>query len=128
MREAIRLVDHLPEESPGHSQRLPVGNQDLFVRLLRATAKSRQASGTLWLAEAEDRIDRLGEAFAALRREFAERVQNAKLASMAEFAAGARPQTSPPPCGSPPPPPPDPPLLSSPHPIVAMPIFRSCAS
>jgi signal transduction histidine kinase len=61
----------------------------LLVRLLRATATARRASGAVWLADAERRIDGLADGLAALRAELDTRVRDAKLTSMAEFACGA---------------------------------------
>jgi signal transduction histidine kinase len=61
----------------------------LLARLLKATAEARRAAGSLWLSEAEARTDRLADALAGLRADLDARVRDAKLESMAQFAAGA---------------------------------------
>jgi signal transduction histidine kinase len=61
----------------------------LLARLLRATAQARRASGAVWLAESESRIDRLADTLAELRTDFQSRVRDSRLEGLAEFAAGA---------------------------------------
>jgi signal transduction histidine kinase len=60
-----------------------------WAKLLRATAAARRAGGAAWLSEAEDRYDRATEALQRLRADQAVALRDAKLASLAEFAAGA---------------------------------------
>jgi two-component system NtrC family sensor kinase len=67
-------------------QQVPI---KLLIRLLRATAQARRASGTFLLADCESQIDHLTGALAELRADIGTRVRDAKLASLAEFAAGA---------------------------------------
>jgi signal transduction histidine kinase len=85
---ARELADYLrePDDAADPETLTPL---PLLVRLLRATAQARRASGAVWLAEAEERTDRLADALADLRAEFDAEIRNAKLASLAEFAAGA---------------------------------------
>lgn len=61
----------------------------LMARLLRATAQARRASGAVWLAESESRVDRLADALTELRAHFRTRVRDSRLEALAEFAAGA---------------------------------------
>ncbi|MFO0849137.1 MAG: HAMP domain-containing sensor histidine kinase [Gemmataceae bacterium] len=61
----------------------------LLARLLRACAAARRANGTAWLAEAEDRFDRVCESLRAARQDQSDALRDAKLAGLAEFAAGA---------------------------------------
>lgn len=61
----------------------------LLVQLLQTTAAARRAGGATWLAESEDRVDALCETLADLRVNFESAVRDAKLAALAEFAAGA---------------------------------------
>lgn len=68
--------------APGHS---PL----LLARLMRACATARRANGTAWLAEAEDRLDRVCESLRAARQDQSDALRDAKLAGLAEFAAGA---------------------------------------
>lgn len=85
--EAARLVDQLPEPTP-------VSQPDsaprwIVTRLLRTCAQARRATGAVWLADAEARVDLLTESLASLRANFDDAVRAARLDSMAEFAAGA---------------------------------------
>ncbi len=59
------------------------------VRLLRAVAASRRQSGAVWQSDADARADRLAESLAQLRTDWHVELQEAKLAGLAEFAAGA---------------------------------------
>jgi signal transduction histidine kinase len=61
----------------------------LMARLLRATAQARRASGAVWLAESESRVDRLADALTELRAHFQTRLRDTRLEALAEFAAGA---------------------------------------
>ena len=61
----------------------------LLAKLLRTAATARRASGAVWLNAAEASIDRLTENLGDLRAEFDADLRDAKLASVAEFAAGA---------------------------------------
>ncbi|OWK47495.1 ATP-binding protein [Fimbriiglobus ruber] len=75
--------------APTAPQTLPPAPRWALIRLLRASAQARRATGSVWLAEAEGRIDHLTAALADLRSEFDTELRDAKLASVAEFAAGA---------------------------------------
>ena len=86
--EAERLVAALPQPGPTAAEVEPAP-KGLLVRLLNTTAVARRAGGVTWLAEAEDRVDALGDALAELRADFETAVRDAKLAGLAEFAAGA---------------------------------------
>jgi len=85
--EAVRILDQLPEPMPV-PQPEPAPRW-LLMRLLRTTAQARRATGAVWLAEAEARVDQLTETLGTLRGNFDEAVRAARLDSMAEFAAGA---------------------------------------
>ena len=61
----------------------------LFVRLLRLSAQARRSQAAVWLAAAEDRVDQLTQLLGELRGEFEFELRDAKLAGLAEFAAGA---------------------------------------
>jgi len=61
----------------------------LLPRLLRMTAKALSKSGAERLLAAEDRIDELVQTLANSRSDFELALRDAKLASLAEFAAGA---------------------------------------
>jgi signal transduction histidine kinase len=79
--DVVRTVDP-PDVDPG----LP----DWAVgRLLRAVADGRRRGGQVWLAEADGRADRLADALAGLRADWEREVLQARLAGLAEFAAGA---------------------------------------
>ena len=58
-------------------------------RLLRAVAATRRSSGAVWQADADARADRLADALARLRADWDAELRDAKLAGLAEFAAGA---------------------------------------
>jgi signal transduction histidine kinase len=85
---ARELADYLPEPDDA-AEAETLTPLPLLVRLLRATAQAHRATGAVWLADAEERTDRLADALADLRAEFDTEIRDAKLASLAEFAAGA---------------------------------------
>ena len=60
-----------------------------IVRLLRSVAAGRRASGAIWQADADARADRLADSLAKLRADWDVELRDAKLAGLAEFAAGA---------------------------------------
>ncbi|MGL6075699.1 MAG: sensor histidine kinase [Fimbriiglobus sp.] len=62
---------------------------ELFVRLLRSTAQARRHELAGPLAVAEERIEKLTELLSELRQDFEHELRDAKLAGLAEFAAGA---------------------------------------
>lgn len=61
----------------------------LLPRLLKATAQARGRTAQTWMAPLEDRIDALVEQLAEARLDFDNRLRDAKLDALAEFAAGA---------------------------------------
>ena len=61
----------------------------LLPRLLRKTAQARGRTARSWIAPLEDRIDSLVGQLAEARLDFDHRLRDAKLAALAEFAAGA---------------------------------------
>ncbi len=61
----------------------------ILAKLLRSAAVARRATGAVWLSAAEGTIDRLVDNLGELRAEFATNLRDAKLESIAEFAAGA---------------------------------------
>lgn len=68
-----------------------VGDADLKLlpRLLRATAKLRQRTGQVLVPDLERQIDQLTAALAKTRAEFDATMKDARLRSLAEYAAGA---------------------------------------
>ncbi len=62
---------------------------ELLPRLLRKTAQARGRTARSWIAPLEDRIDSLVGQLAEARLDFDHRLRDAKLAALAEFAAGA---------------------------------------
>ena len=85
---AARLVTRLPATPAPrpHTSPKPVA---LFVRLLKTSALARRSQASVWLAAAEDRVDQLTQLLGELRGEFEHELRDAKLAGLAEFAAGA---------------------------------------
>ena len=69
--------------------RSPDMSRKLLCRMLRLTAQSRRANPLLWLNAAEERGDELLDELVASKANFAHELQAAKLAGLAEFAAGA---------------------------------------
>ena len=61
----------------------------LLPRLLRKTAQARGRTARSWIVPLEDRIDSLVGQLAEARIDFDHRLRDAKLAALAEFAAGA---------------------------------------
>lgn len=74
---------------PPHTHEVSEADLKLLPRLLRATAKLRQRTGQVMVPELERRIDQLTTALAKTRAEFDAAVKAARLASLAEYAAGA---------------------------------------
>jgi len=69
---------------------LPASNEiRLIVRMLRNAAELRRRSADSLLASAEKRIDELTDLLTELRADFDYELRDAKLAGLAEFAAGA---------------------------------------
>ncbi len=73
-------------EEPSDVAAVPVWAE---VRLLRAVAAGRRGSAAVWQADADTRADRLAESLARLRADWNAELRDAKLAGLAEFAAGA---------------------------------------
>ena len=61
----------------------------LFVRLLKTSALARRSQASVWLAAAEEKVDQLTQLLGELRGDFDHELRDAKLAGLAEFAAGA---------------------------------------
>jgi len=89
--QANEIIDRIASR-PIHSNE-PTPARDaprwLMAKLLRTAAGARRASGAVWLSAAEDTIDRLVDNLGELRAEFSTKLRDEKLASIAEFAAGA---------------------------------------
>ena len=85
---AAKLALRLPARPPCRPA-APPKPLGLFVRLLRLSALSRRSQAAVWLAAAEDRVDQLTQLLGELRGEFDFELRDAKLAGLAEFAAGA---------------------------------------
>ena len=98
------LVNHLHLEGDDDIFRPPVGTPEppagstldpnphavpLLMNLLRATADSRRRNGAALVVRLEDRIDQLTHAIADLSAQDGDRLRDAKLDGLAEFAAGA---------------------------------------
>lgn len=80
-------------ELAGRGRETPRGEAALpdwmTARLCRAVAASRRQSGAVWQDDADERADRLVESLARLRADWVAELRDAKLAGLAEFAAGA---------------------------------------
>jgi signal transduction histidine kinase len=61
----------------------------IVERLLRMAGKARRRSGSAIVVRLEDRIDELNEQLVATAQQMESRIQDAKLAALAELAAGA---------------------------------------
>ena len=85
---AAKLVARVPTPAAFHPAPPPTPVA-LFVRLLRTSALARRSQAAVWLAAAEDRVDQLTQLLTELRGEFDYELRDAKLAGLAEFAAGA---------------------------------------
>ncbi len=85
---AAKLATRVPAP-PAFRPAAPPKPVALFVRLLRLSALSRRSQAAVWLAAAEDRVDQLTQLLGELRGEFEFELRDAKLAGLAEFAAGA---------------------------------------
>ena len=85
---AETFASRLPATAPTRPA-TPPDPVALFVRLLRVSALARRSQAAVWLAAAEDRVDQLTQLLGELRGEFDHELRDAKLAGLAEFAAGA---------------------------------------
>ena len=85
---AAKLAARLPTPA-AYRPAMPPKPVGLYVRLLRLSALSRRSQAAVWLAAAEDRVDQLTQLLGELRGEFDFELRDAKLAGLAEFAAGA---------------------------------------
>jgi len=63
--------------------------EPLIVNLLRSAVQARRRNGSSLVVRLEERIDALHQSAASLAENASERLRDAKLASLAEFAAGA---------------------------------------
>ncbi|HET6572050.1 MAG TPA: HAMP domain-containing sensor histidine kinase [Fimbriiglobus sp.] len=87
--DALALAESaVARQSPHHVQVRDVPAW-VIARLLRTTAQARRATGAVWLAESEARVDRLADELTRLRADFQSRVRDSRLEGLAEFAAGA---------------------------------------
>ncbi|MCS6863777.1 MAG: HAMP domain-containing sensor histidine kinase [Gemmataceae bacterium] len=77
------------ESSTGPSQSTPPHAVPLLRNLLKMAAESRRRNGAALIVRLEDRLDHLLDAVAQMGQEVERRAHDAKLAALAELAAGA---------------------------------------
>ena len=85
-REAAAASHAAPQRAPLQPVAIPT---PVLVRLLRTTATARHRAASVHVHELERQVDRLAETLTDLRANFDTAVRDAKLAALAEFAAGA---------------------------------------
>jgi two-component system, NtrC family, sensor kinase len=87
--ELVAIDDGVPVDMSDDIADSSAASWPLLPRLLKAVAKARRLANSPTVHRAESTIDHLHESLRAVERRFEQSLQNAKLASLAEFAAGA---------------------------------------
>jgi two-component system NtrC family sensor kinase len=89
VQQAVASSDPSSELVYSPADPAPPTPVSLHVRLLRVAAQARKSQAAAWVAAAEERIDTLTQVLGELRADFDSELRDAKLAGLAEFAAGA---------------------------------------
>lgn len=89
LEDSWQAVQSLPPETPLSQQESNPYKLPLLRNLLKMAAESRRRNGASLVVRLEDRLDQLLEAVAQVGHEVEQRIHEAKLAALAELAAGA---------------------------------------